>query len=75
MLVRQQPRQLGLHTRQRLGNNLVPASARTGSVLMNGPGTLPAPVPACIRPSSTVPNTTSSRPDAAPSTRPTPGAR
>ncbi|GAA3236517.1 hypothetical protein GCM10010468_70820 [Actinocorallia longicatena] len=42
---------------------------RTGSVLKNGPRTWSAFSPAFIRPNSTVPNTTSSRPDSAPSTR------
>ena len=36
---------------------------------MNSPGTRSAPAPACIRPNSTVPNTTSSRPEAAATTR------
>ncbi|GAA0928151.1 hypothetical protein GCM10009575_029400 [Streptomyces rhizosphaericus] len=41
----------------------LPVRARTGSVLMNSPGTRSAPAPAFIRPNSTVPNTTSSRAD------------
>ena len=36
---------------------------------MNGPGTRSAPAPALIRPNSSVPNTTSSRPETAASTR------
>ena len=36
---------------------------------MNSPGTRSGPAPACIRPNSTVPNTTSSRPEAAATTR------
>ena len=46
-----------------------PTRTRTGSVFMNGPGTRSAPAPAFIRPNSTVPKTTSSRPDTDASTR------
>ncbi|KAF1045943.1 MAG: hypothetical protein GAK34_02366 [Delftia tsuruhatensis] len=41
---------------------------RSGSVLMNMPSALCAPSPPCIRPKSTVPNTTSSLPVVLPST-------
>ena len=39
-----------------------PILRRTGRVLMNMPSTRSAPSPPCMRPNSTVPNTTSSRP-------------
>ena len=70
VLVGQQPGQLTLHRGHRV-RHADPAATRTrtGSVLMNGPGTRSAPAPAFIRPNSTVPNTTSSRPATAASTR------
>ena len=45
-----------------------PTAMRTGSVLMNIPSARSAPAPPCMRPNSTVPNTTSSRPDVRAST-------
>jgi hypothetical protein len=42
---------------------------RTGRVLMNRPGARSAPLPAFIRPTRTVPKTTSERPDIAASAR------